>query len=75
MNGGFGRPRKGSRYQWHCPQCEARVGAPCTNAEGEKLPGVHFERNRERRRAIEAAFDLYRPLGAPVSIEKYKKYP
>jgi hypothetical protein len=72
---GFFRPRKGSIYSWRCPRCSAGPGSPCIGAEGERLPGVHFERNRQRRQAIAAAFDLYRPSAGALSFKKINKYP
>ena len=56
------RPRTSALYSSRCPRCGAGYGQACRNKEGEQLPGVHFERNTERRKAIAAAFDLYRPI-------------
>jgi hypothetical protein len=50
------------RYDSSCPQCGARAGAACRNKEGQKLPGTHFQRNSNRRRAVAAAIALYAPL-------------
>jgi hypothetical protein len=50
-------------YQVNCPYCRARTGRPCTGKEGERLPGVHFQRTTALRAASIAAFKaLYAPL-------------
>jgi len=54
--------RTGASYSNRCPRCSAPPRCPCRNAEGEALPGIHFERNRARRKAIAAAMYLYAPL-------------
>ena len=52
-------------YQISCPACSARIGRPCKSKQGEKLPGVHFERTCALRTACLAAFKaLYAPLAA-----------
>ena len=54
--------RNGAPYASRCPKCSAAPGAPCRNSQGQPLPGVHYQRDAARRRAIQAALDLYRPL-------------
>lgn len=56
------RPRRSAIYSNRCPRCSAGHGQPCRDAQGTVLGGPHFERNRDRRRQIALAFDLYRPL-------------
>lgn len=52
-------------YQIACPACHAHTGQPCTNAQGQRLPGVHFQRSTALRRATMEAFkSLYAPLTA-----------
>jgi hypothetical protein len=52
-------------HQVPCPFCRARVNLPCTNAQGQRLPGVHLQRTAALRRAsLEAIKSLYAPLRA-----------
>jgi hypothetical protein len=53
--------RKGARFTSRCPRCQASAGAPCRDKDGNPMPGVHFQRKTELRRAIDAAFYLYAP--------------
>ena len=50
-------------HQVACPACRARIGQPCTGAQGERLPGVHFQRTTAFKRAsLEALRALYTPI-------------
>lgn len=60
-----GQPRISAPCQSHCPRCQAQPGQPCRNEQGQTLAGVHFQRQAEKRKAIAAAFYLYRPLVRP----------
>lgn len=54
-------PRR--NYQTACPACRARTGQPCTGKQGERLPGVHFQRTAALRSETIAAYKaLYAPL-------------
>jgi hypothetical protein len=49
-------------YQAACPACHARPGSPCKGKQGERLPGVHYQRIRALRAEALAAFKaLYSP--------------
>jgi hypothetical protein len=65
------KPRRGAQHSGRCPvvYCHAAAGQPCRNQQGGALPGVHFQRNLDRRRMIAAAFELYRPLPRPESVQ------
>ena len=55
-------------YQIACPACHARTGRPCTGKQGERLPGVHFQRTTALRTACLAAVKLlYAPLQTRAS--------
>lgn len=55
-------------YQIPCPACHARTNQPCHAKQGERLPGVHFQRTAALRAATLAAFkSLYAPLTSRVS--------
>ena len=58
----FARPRKSATYSARCPRCQAPPGCPCSDKYGQRLTGVHFERDVSRRREIHAAMYLYAPL-------------
>jgi hypothetical protein len=66
-------PRRSHRFSARCPRCQAAAGFPCRNAEGQSLTGPHWERDRSRRRAIAAAFDLYRPLTPMFHVEQLRQ--
>lgn len=59
-------------YQTACPACHARTGRPCSNAQGEKMQSVHFQRSAALRAAAMAAFHaLYAPLAThPVDFRR-----
>ena len=66
--------RKGANFSGHCPICGARPSAACVNKQGEKMPGVHFQRNTERRKAIAAAMYHYAPSNyAPRNTRIYTR--
>ena len=49
-------------YQVPCPACRARTSQPCHGKEGQRLPGVHFQRTTALRQANLAAIRaLYAP--------------
>lgn len=52
-------------YQIACPACHAGAGRPCKGKQGERLPGVHFQRSTALRSSYLAAIKaLYTPLAA-----------
>lgn len=55
--------RSQSRFTAACPHCNAPSGSPCRGADGNQLPGVHFQRATKLRREIRAAIDFYRGMG------------
>lgn len=56
-------PRKGAAFTSRCPRCSASPGQACRDAQGQPLPGTHFQRRTERQKGIAAAMYLYAPLG------------
>lgn len=58
-----------TNYQTGCPACSARTGQPCTGKQGERLPGIHFQRTAALRTATLAAYKaLYAPLTTRTAV-------